>query len=118
MRTCFVAQPFDGDKFDLRYSDVFEPAIKNAGLEPYRVDKDPSVEIPIEEIESRIKTAEIILVDITLDNPNVWYELGYAFACKKDVVMVCCSDERIGRFPFDIQHRSILPYKAGSRSNF
>jgi hypothetical protein len=50
MDTCFVIQPFDKDKFDQRYTDVFEPAIKAAGLEPYRVDRDPTVTIPIERI--------------------------------------------------------------------
>ena len=37
MSTCFVMQPFDGGPFDRRYKDVFAPAIKAAGLEPYRV---------------------------------------------------------------------------------
>lgn len=119
MKTCFVAQPFDNDKFDKRFDDIFGPAIRNAGLEPYRVDKDQSVKVPIEEIENGIKSAEIVFVDITLDNPNVWYELGYAFACNKDVIMVCCTDERTAaKFPFDIQHRSIITYKAGSKSDF
>ncbi len=36
MDTCFVIQPFDRDKFDKRFDDVFEPAIRSAGLEPYR----------------------------------------------------------------------------------
>lgn len=118
MKTCFVAQPFDRDKFDRRYTDIFEPAIKNAGLEPYRVDRDPNVRIPIEDIEGGIKASEIVFVDITLDNPNVWYELGYAFACQKDVVMVCCSDERTGKFPFDIQHRYVITYRTSAPSDF
>lgn len=32
--------------------------------------------------------------------------------------MACCTDERNGKFPFDIQHRSVLTYKAGSKSDF
>jgi hypothetical protein len=43
MTTCFVIQPFDSGKYDKRYADVYRPAIVDAGLEPYRVDKDPSV---------------------------------------------------------------------------
>lgn len=114
---CFVIQPFDRDKFDKRYTDVFEPAIKDAGLDPYRVDRDPSVRIPIEQIESGIKSATICFAEITTDNPNIWYELGYAFAKDKDVVMVC-SEERQGKFPFDIQHKHIITYKTGSRSDY
>ena len=115
MNTCFVIQPFDKDKFDQRYTDIFEPAIKLAGLEPYRVDRDPTVTIPIERIEEGIKSAKICFAEITTDNPNVWYELGFAFACGKDVVMV--TEERI-KFPFDIQHRQIINYKTTSKSDF
>ena len=115
--TCFVIQPFDRDKFDKRYNDVFEPAIKAAGLEPYRVDKDPSVRIPIDDIHEGIKQSKICFAEITTDNPNVWYELGFAFASGKDVVMVC-SEERKEKFPFDIQHKHILNYKTSSSSDF
>lgn len=117
MEKCFVIQPFDNDKFDKRFVDIFEPAIINADFEPYRIDKDLSVRIPIEEIEKGIAESGICFAEITNDNPNVWYELGYAFACNKDVVMVC-SDERIGKFPFDIQHRHIITYKTSSTSDF
>ena len=115
MDTCFVIQPFDKDKFDQRYTDVFEPAIKAAGLEPYKVDRDPTVTIPIERIEEGIKTAKICFAEITLDNPNVWYELGFAFAIGKDVVMV--TEER-QKFPFDIQHGQIINYKTTSKSEY
>jgi hypothetical protein len=118
MSTCFVIQPFDGAKFDKRFLDVYKPAIEQAGLEAYRVDADPGVLIPIESIEKGIRQATICLADISTDNPNVWYELGFAFAAKRSVVMVC-SDERVGRkYPFDIQHRSIIPYQADSPSDF
>ena len=119
MATCFVIQPFDDGKFDKRFSDVYKPAIEAAGLEAYRVDKDPGVSIPIDSIEDGIKKAALCLADITTDNPNVWYELGFAYAVGKSVVMVCSRDERPGgKFPFDIQHRSIIPYKADAPSDF
>jgi hypothetical protein len=118
MPTCFVIQPFDADKFDKRFEEVFSPAIQAAGLNPYRVDRDPSVDVPIDAIESGIRGAAVCLADITTDNPNVWYELGFAFAAGRPVVMVC-SDERTGKkYPFDIQHRTIIPYKAQSPSDF
>jgi hypothetical protein len=117
MNKCFCIQPFDGGVFDKRFDDVFKPAIELADLEPYRVDRDPTVSIPIEDIENGIKNSEICFADITTDNPNVWFELGYAIAVPKSVVMVC-SDERASRFPFDIQHRSIISYKTESTRDF
>jgi len=115
MDTCFVIQPFDRDKFDKRYTDCFEPAILAAGLNPYRVDRDPAVRIPIEQIEDGIRKSALCFAELTSDNPNVWYELGYAFAMNKDVVMV--TEER-QKFPFDIQHRQIINYKTSSKSDF
>lgn len=117
MGTCFVMQPFDRDVFDQRYEDVIAPAIRDAGLEPYRVDQDPKVSIPIQDIEGGIREADICLAEITQDNPNVWFELGYAIACRKEVVLIC-SKERTGRFPFDIQHRTIITYLTGSPRDF
>jgi len=115
--TCFVIQPFDRDKFDRRYTDIFEPAIRTAELEPYRVDRDPAVRVPIDDIHEGIKKSRICFAEITLDNPNVWYELGFAFASSKDVVLVC-SEERVEKFPFDIQHKHIIKYKTGSSSDY
>ena len=116
MPTCFVIQPFDSGKYDKRFDDVFAPAITDAGLEPYRVDRDHSVDIPIESIEAGIRNAAIVFADITADNPNVWYELGVAFALGKPVVMVC-SKERT-KYPFDIQHRSVISYHTDAPSDF
>jgi hypothetical protein len=118
LATCFVIQPFDnGGRFDKRYTDVLEPAIRDAGLEPYRVDIDPAVSIPIEDIQNGIRRAAVCLADITLDNPNVWFELGYALASDKQMCLIC-SEERSGRYPFDVQHRSIIKYTIKSKTDF
>jgi hypothetical protein len=116
MSTCFVIQPFDAGKFDKRYDQVFIPAITNAGLIPYRVDQDVKVEIPIEAIEAGIRDAVICLADITTDNPNVWYELGYAMALGRQVVMVCSEGRE--KYPFDIQHRTVIAYKSEAPEDF
>lgn len=117
MPTCFVIQPFDGGVFDKRYEDTFRPAIEEAGLQPYRVDRDPAASIPIDDIEAGIRKSELCFAEITTDNPNVWFELGYAIAAGKDVVLVCAAERR-SRFPFDIQHRKVIPYKTESPSDF
>jgi hypothetical protein len=117
MDTCFVIQPFDGDVFDKRYEDVFAPAIRDAHLEPYRVDQDPSVSVPIDDIERGIHRAQLCFAEITTDNPNVWFELGYAIAASRDVVLVC-SEERKCHFPFDVQHRSIIKYRTGAPQDY
>jgi nucleoside 2-deoxyribosyltransferase len=113
MDRCFVIQPFDGGDFDARYDEVLAPAIKLAGLEPYRVDRDPHASIPIRQIEEGIRKCRISLADISLDRPNIWFELGFAIASQRPVVMIC-HDEQRSRYPFDVQHRSIIAYKTGT----
>jgi len=117
MPTCFVIQPFDSGKFDKRFKETFAPAIVAAGFEPYRVDDDPRADVLITSIEEGIRSAAVCLADITMDNPNVWFELGFAFAANRPVVMVC-SNERTGKYPFDIQHRAVIPYKTEAQSDF
>lgn len=114
---CFVIQPFDdGGKFDKRYNEVYKSAIEKAGIEAYRIDNDPGTRIIITEIEEKITSSKICFADISEDNPNVWYELGFAFARGKDVVMV--SDSTREKYPFDISHKSIIEYKSESRGDF
>ena len=117
MPTCFVIQPFDSGKFDKRYQETFAPAIVEAGFQPYRVDEDRRADVLITSIEDGIRSASVCLADITMDNPNVWYELGFAFAVSRPVVMVC-STERSGKYPFDIQHRVVTLYKTEAQSDF
>lgn len=108
MARCFVIQPFS-DEFDKLFDEVFAPAIRDAGMEPYRVDTEPHVSVPVENIEAGIKDSDACLADITTNNPNVWYELGFAVAHGTPVVIVC-SDDRDGDLPFDVQHRNVLRY--------
>ena len=105
-KMCFVIQRFDGGHYDRLYEEIFAPAISKAALSPYRVDRDPSASIPIETIEQKISESASCLAEISEDNPNVWFELGYAIACGKPLCLVCT--ETRDRFPFDIQHRQII----------
>ena len=118
MPVCFVIQPFDGGRFDKLYDGVYSPVIESVGLEPYRVDRDPNAEVLIDAIEDGIRGAAVCLADITTDNPNVWYELGYAFACNRQVVLVCGADRAGRKFPFDIQHRAIVTYTGEAPQDF
>lgn len=107
-KTCFVIQKFDRSHYDQLYDEIFDPAIRKADLIPYRVDRDPSASIPIEAIEQKISESASCLAEISEDNPNVWYELGYAIAREKPLCLVCAATRE--RFPFDVQHRQIIRY--------
>jgi len=119
MPTCFVIQPFN-DTYNKRFDSLYKPAIEAAGMTAYRVDQDVSAVVLVEAIEKNIKRAAVCLADISEDNPNVWYELGFAYAAGRPVVMAC-SDQRgkTGKpFPFDIQHRAIVTYTTEAPQDF
>lgn len=116
MERCFVIQPFDHGPYDKRYDDVIEPSVRAAGLEPYRVDRDHAVSILIADIERQIRNARACVADITEDNPNVWFELGFAIANDKPTILYCAAERE--RFPFDVQHRQIIRYKTESPGDF
>lgn len=103
--------------YDRRYEETFQPAITEAGLDAYRIDKDPGVDVPIDEIERQIGSSTACLADISTDNPNVWFELGYALA-KDRVVILVCSDEREDGYPFDVRHRKIIKYSTKSAGGY
>ena len=82
------------------------------------MDRDPYVEIAVSAIEEKIRDATIVVAEISVDNPNVWFELGYAMALDKTVIMLCDNAYRNGKFPFDISHRNVLTYRTGSIRDF
>jgi hypothetical protein len=117
VRTCFIIQPFDDDgEYDKRYDDIIVPAVRSAGLVPYRVDRDPSIEDLMKKVEQGIRDAAAVLADISLDNPNVWFEVGFAQACSKPTVLICAKDRE--HFPFDVGHRPITRYARQSPRDF
>jgi hypothetical protein len=114
--TCFIIQPFN-EKFNKRYKDVFEPTIRRCGFEPIRIDHEKIIYNFSDSIERAIHFSTVCFAEISTNNPNVWYEVGFAFANKKYVVMIC-SDEREEEYPFDVRNRKIISYKTESKSDY
>lgn len=93
----FVAMPFgikngtDGTSidFDAIYRDLIKPAIESAGLEAFRADEELAAGDIRTDMFQELLIADLVLVDLTVDNPNVWYELGVRHALRaRGVVLV------------------------------
>lgn len=113
---CFVIQRFDGERYDQRFYDIIKPVVESCKLEAYRVDQDPSAEVIIDRVMEKIKSAAIVIAEISTDRPNVWFELGYAIALSKPVILMCDNNRK--EIPFDIRHQNILFYRTDSSSDF
>jgi len=104
----FVAMPFgkkighDGKLIDFNavYDNLLKPAAEAAGLSVFRADQELAAGDIKTDMFQELLIADLVVVDLTLDNPNVWYELGVRHALRaRGVVLV--QGPRANQ-PFDI----------------
>lgn len=105
--SCFVVMPFDAPIGDY-YSSIYKPAIEKAKLVPVRADNEifGSGKI-IDQIWAGINAAKVLVAELTMKNPNVFYELGIAHALQKPVVLVSSNEDDV---PFDLKHIRVIYY--------
>ncbi|MCE1398452.1 nucleoside 2-deoxyribosyltransferase [Enterobacter cloacae] len=104
----FVVMEFNKEFNDL-YSEVIKPTLDSLGFEVVRADESFNNGSIIHEIITELTGASVIIADITPNNPNVYYEVGYAHALKKDVILLC--NENRERLPFDLADFRTIFYK-------
>jgi hypothetical protein len=102
----FVLMPFDID-----FNDIYEIGIKEAaeaaGAYAERIDKQIFTENILERLYNQINKADVVVADMTGRNPNVFYEVGYAHALGKIVILLTKKADDI---PFDLQHYPHIVY--------
>ena len=102
----FILMPFD-----IEFDDIYKFGIKGAaedvGAYAERVDEQIFSEGILERIFNQISKADVIVADMTGRNPNVFYEVGYAHALGKIVLLLTQEADDI---PFDLKHRPHTVY--------
>jgi nucleoside 2-deoxyribosyltransferase len=83
----FVVMPFDA-AFDDAYEAAIKPACEAAGAYAERVDDQIFQGNILQRLYNQIAKADLIVADTTGRNVNVLYEIGYAHALRKDVILV------------------------------
>jgi len=106
---CFVDMPF-GQKPDLKsgvvvdfdqiYNEAIKPAIETCGLEALRGDEERTGGIIHGAMFARLLLAEFVVADLTLANPNVFYELGIRHAAKPFTTVPIYAN--VSALPFDV----------------
>jgi tetratricopeptide (TPR) repeat protein len=75
--------------FDRVYSELLEPALRKANCEPFRADSQISAGDIRTDMFFELVTADFAVADISIPNPNVYYELGIRDAvCPRGVFIV------------------------------
>lgn len=115
-RTCFVVMPFgqktdvDGTRvdFDRIYDDFIAPTVRAAGLACERCDRIDEAGNIHRRMFQLIWTAYVAVVDISLLNPNVFYELGIRHALHRSVTILI---RRKGTgVPFNVSNLDVVEY--------
>jgi hypothetical protein len=114
---CFVDMPF-GKKTDLTsgievdfdeiYNTAIAPAIAEAELQPVRGDREQTGGIIHLPMFGRLLLSPFVVADLTLANPNVFYELGIRHTAKPFTTVPIYAS--IHPIPFDIGMVRAIPY--------
>ncbi len=110
--TCFYVTPIgdEGTEFrkhsDLFLSHIVEPALEQFGLKVVRADQIGKPGIISRQVFDYLVRSRLVIADLSLHNPNVFYELAVRHMLKKPVVQISRVADKV---PFDIsQMRTVL----------
>jgi MAP3K TRAFs-binding domain len=116
---CFIAMPFgqksvDGRsvEFDAVWKEVIAPAIEAADMQPLRADQEQVGGIIHKPMFERLVLCDFTVADLTLANPNVFYEVGVRHAARPETTVLIVANEV--RLPFDVAMLRTLPYRLGT----
>src|SRR4051812_45199588 len=90
----FVAMPFgtkEGIDFNRVYSDLIRPSLMSQGLEVIRADEELRAGDIRSDMFQELLLADVVIADLSLDNANVWYELGVRHALRARGVICIAS---------------------------
>ena len=106
MKNCFVLMPFSNE-----FDDIYQLGIKSTcnemKLSCVRVDEQIFDHSILKQIYNQIENADILIADLTNQNANVFYEVGYAHGLKKRVILLT---KNIQDIPFDLKHYPHIIY--------
>lgn len=95
----FVVMQFTNEFNDL-YREVIEPTCSKFGLKSVRADDIYNNGLIVEDIARSIREATIVIADITPDNLNVYYEVGFSHGILKPTILL--AEKKREKLPFDL----------------
>ena len=87
------------ERADKVYKYLIAPVCEDLGYKPIRVDHVNAVDNINETTINYLKTAHMVIADMTEHNPNAFYELGFRQALELPLVPII---ESGGKLPFDV----------------
>ncbi len=130
-KECFVIMPIDRSpkqhpsiNFEQIYQELILPIVegykkkyyKNKGIYFYKCKLAEPIApgFILENILDRLANEDnIVIADITDNNPNVFFELGIRFCFRSNGTILICQttkDKKLPRLPFDVASIKVIPY--------
>ena len=104
----FVVMKFSGEYDDV-YKDVIKEICEDYEVIVRRADEMTGPGFIINDIVYEIQSSQLVIADITpTDNPNVYFEVGYAVALRKPTILLAKKGTSL---PFDIAGFRVLFYE-------
>ena len=116
---CFVVMPYgikpfrDGSgriyDFNKVYRVIIQRAIRQAGMQPVRADETKGSRMIHSDMFKDLRDQPVIVADLSLENPNVYYELGIRHVMSNSGTVLMC--RKGSDLPFDIQLSRTIFYE-------
>ena len=112
-RKCFVVSPIGDDGSDIRknadqlFNHIIKPVCEQCGFCAIRIDHKNTPDSITQDILDSLDRYELVIADLTGQNPNVFFEIGYRASTGKPVIHLKRRGEKI---PFDVSSIRTFDY--------
>ncbi|MGM0218132.1 hypothetical protein [Enterococcus sp. AZ126] len=110
---CFFASPINEDASNFKgHTDLLSGYIRDVfaknqlGFELIMIDLSEDLQATEQKIHNGLDKADLVIVDLSSHDPNIYYELGYAKALKKNVIQI--QNKHLDSLAFDLGRATIL----------
>lgn len=111
-----VITPIDADGDPVR--DTVSRTLRELGIEVLTIDRIASSSSNITlAIFSAIESSDLVIVDVSRQQANVMYELGYAHGIRKKTLLIL-NEETKGKFLSDLAGNLLITYNPNNLSGF
>ena len=107
----FVAMPFENELDTVLY--VIRSICRKEGYSEWRADENLVSENVFSKIIGKIAESDVVIADITFNNPNVFLEIGYSWAIGKEVLLIA---KNLSNLPFDVSGYTVFPYNSSDNA--
>ena len=113
MKKCFIVCPIGHENSETRKrSDtllnfILKPLCEECGFHVMRVDESNTGDSITKNIIEHLTQDDLVIADLSEQNPNAFYELGYRTALGKPTIQIKAKDEPL---PFDVSSIQTFDY--------